>query len=642
MIQRIINKVISVICEISVFVLYITLFYDLALVSRSTNKDNIVVIIATAIVLNVSAIIAIVQFLRNIINKTIKLKTIFDNKLIIVVMSMFIIVFLTVVNSWLNLDGYIYYTQIRNLKKWDFSWNGLMLAGHMSQGYTILLMIGEFIFQENVLGIRLVQLAMALFSIWQFYRIVVCLEKNRDYVLEALMTAMFGLSPMLLGIIAEPNTDFPLLCFLTCMVSYGMRNKYYAQAISAFMLCFSKETGCIIFGMYAVGILIYKLIKNYEFNVKKIIELVFDRENILMFFAGITWIINYLFGGGIGWATDNTSVSKGKVEEIVKGFKLNSLGVWPKYIAVKLQQLLYINFSWILYFLIVIMIFMCILKGKKLVKEHLNSNGKVFAGLICSFMGFLIYSLFYITYTHYRYTIPYCLFVSYGAVCSIFIVCNRKWMKRLIACILVVILFLSNFYTIDPISSLVFMKQYTGICDILIPNTMLTLNDNNAYIAKKDEYESVIINTSAMYNCECNYLSNCFDKTLKKINYDETKLILMPYEYRDEYGTFASIFGVNLSTQSDVFYWNDTEKKVNVDFVNEYHSGQIYNKLNMKVIKSTDEITQEELAKYKEVYYIALPFDKAFNHNSVIDAMGYIDKMSVSYISWKWDVYRIK
>ena len=227
----------TIIYETFPFQLLLAFFWDLALLSPTTDKSRLVWVIIGTLFINAILIYSAVYITLHR-KSLLQIRKMKKNPYVFLIMGVFVVCFTTILNSWLNLDGYLYYKCIRDLKEWNFSWNQLMLAGHMSQGYTIFLMIGEFLFPNRSIGVKAVHCVMALITIYCFYLIVETIVKKKDNLQVALFTAIFAFSPMFLGIIGELNTDFPTFCFFVWMTCCGIRGDYIRQAGCGFLLCF--------------------------------------------------------------------------------------------------------------------------------------------------------------------------------------------------------------------------------------------------------------------------------------------------------------------------------------------------------------------------------------------------------------------
>ena len=643
--KSVISKInIQILFQILPIELLFTIFWNSALLSDYSDKSNILIVILGTILLNVMLIItlyAIIIVHRPKINIYFFIK---NNLGFFIILSISLLCYLTVINAWLNLDGYLYYSDIRKIKEWDFSnISKLMLAGHSSHGLTSSVMIGEFLFPNNILGVRIIQFVLYAITTYCFYKTIKHTLKKINEPEAFLYTAVFALSPMFLGLSAEINTDFPLLCFFVWMFYCGIKGYYLLQAFCALLLCFSKETGCLLYGFYLFGILLGNLITWRRQNLPIKVKYLFSCETILMISSGCIWIANFLFGKGIGWM--NTIASSPQTAKTVNtGIKLNSLGFFPKYIFEKVQQMLFINFNWILYALILFLICDMVIEKHNYKESKVTiKQGHIFA-LLLSFIAFLLYNFFYITYNHYRYLIPFSFFICFTAMLTVHITIKKRMIKLFITSGITILFVLSNFFTIDPISQSLFLKEGTGLGNILIPCTIITDSNNNAVIKDKESYESVIINTSGIYNFQYAYLGQCFDKTLEEINYDEEILLIMPMEYRDDWGTRASIFGINLAGIDDI-YWDTEKKQTNINCaeqISDMEQDKKYQKINLCITNDMKSVNKKMRNKYKKIYYIALPFQQTFNHFSFLSNEKIKFQKTIQYISWKWVIHQIK
>lgn len=167
----------TVIYETFPFQILLAFFWDLALLSPTTDKSRLAWVVIGTICINTVFVLSTLYIVSH--RKSLfQTKNSENNPYIFLIMGTFVVCFTTILNSWLNLDGHIYYKCIRDLKEWNFSWNQLMLAGHMSQGYTIFLMIGEFLFPNRSIGVKTVHCVMALITIYCFYLIVETIVKK--------------------------------------------------------------------------------------------------------------------------------------------------------------------------------------------------------------------------------------------------------------------------------------------------------------------------------------------------------------------------------------------------------------------------------------------------------------------------------
>lgn len=628
--------------QLFIILIPILLMWDLALISKYTDKSSLLYIIIMSVVLNVSFIVLLLGFIKTNTNK-ISIKSFFINYYpILIIFAIMMLAFSTAINGWLNLDGFIYYKALRRMKYWNFiGIDNFMMAGHMAQGYSIFLIIGEFIFPDMVLGARIMHCIIALITLFAFYDILQITIKNVSKIELTLYTGIYAFSPLFLGLLSEINTDFPILCFFTWMIWASLRKKHLLQFACAMLLCFSKETGCILYGFFIIGTVIARIITNRKEKFLPFLKKVISLDIVLLTIVGCLWIFNYVTYSGSSWG-NGTTVSSTAIS--TEGYKLNSVTFYPEYIICKLKQMIFINFNWIPYFLILLLICTCLFYGKKYIKKHLNISLELFFATIASYVGFVIYNSLYITWIHYRYLMPFVFFISLGTAFSIACCFQKKIYKYIISVLIIVLFFVSNFYTIDPISKKLFMTQNTGNGEILIPSNMTSVSSDRAILNNIDNYSLAKFNNSSLYNYQNVYLGLCIDKCLDTIQYNGASLIVLPCEYRDEYGSKLSIFGVNLEGIND-YYYNIKTKHLNISCANDISEMQDdpdYIKLNLIFAKSMSDISQDTLNKYNNVYYFELPFMKEFNHKAFLGNHKIIESTTVQYFSWKWNVDKIK
>lgn len=636
------NNKLHILLEIMPIQILFFIFWTLAIVSTYTDKSNVLAVV-------IGSLIVIGSFLYSIIyifffqKYSFDLKTFWNkNKYLFPIFLIFIICACTTWDSWLNLDGFQYYQEIRRIRNFDFIHiNNLMLCGHMSQGYSIFMLIGEFLTPGNVIGARIVQCIMGIITIYCFYSVADTVLVCSDGIDKALYTALFAFSPLLLCTISDLNLDFPLVCFFTWMICCGIKQKYILQSFCGILLCFSKETGCILYGFYLIGLFIYRTISVIKSRKKMSVDIlkkIFTLDLWIAMLGGILWIITFISSENKGWMK-NTEIS---AEQI--GIHLNSIAIYPAYIIQRLRQIFYINFAWIFFYIILLFACFIIFRICKNFFEKINIKSEILFGIILSFLGFLAYSCLYVTWDHYRYLIPLAFFLFFGTMIAMECIHKNLRIKKLVLCFLAGILFCSNFYTFDPISEMFFWTENTGVGNILIYSGIGVDENKIVNVNKSDtRYTSATINNSSC-NFQVVHMYRCFNISLKQLCYDDNTLIILPCEYRNAFGTTATLFGINVKGYSE-YYWDKRTEQLNIncaDEIEKMKNDSRYCKFNYRVLNSLDELSQEEMGAYQHIYYMALPFQKDFDHAKFLESADskYID--TVQYISWKWDIYQIK
>lgn len=638
------NNILNILLELFPIQMLIFVFWDLAIISNYTDKSNIIIVVLGSLVIIVSLLCSII-YIFFIKKYSFNFVAFFnDKKYLIPIIIIFFICVCTTFSSWLNLDGFQYYKDLRRMRSFHSTKiKDLMLCGHMSQGYSVFLLIGEFLTPGNIIGARLVHCIMAVITIYCFYSIADTILIYSDKLDKVLYTALFSFSPLFLCTISELNTDFPLVCFFTWMVYFGIKEKYILQSFCGILLCFSKEPGCILYGFYIIGIVLYRLAKNRKEIAFKTLKIIITPDLCVAALGGILWVIGFATLNNKGWMK-NTNISTVE-QSLITNLQLNTFAINKEYIIHRFKQLLCVNFAWVFCSIDLVFICFAMFQFYKNFKKRIELKGEILFGIVLSFFSFLIYSTVYVTYDHYRYLIPFAFFLFFCTMISIDSVAKNSIIKKIMLSFLIFILLCSNFYTFDPISKSVFVTEGTGIDKILLPNIISIDNNNNIVMNDTDNLKyKAVINNSCIYNFQCSYMGSCFNRTLKRLNYNNNTLIILPHEYRDEWGTTASLFGINVKGYSE-YYWDTQTERLNINCADEEEkmkNNSRYCKLNYKVVNSLEEVSDEERESFQRIYYIALPFQEDFDHEKFLAQSSSDLVDTVQYISWKWDVYQIK
>lgn len=641
--------------QIFLIVFLITVFWDISLISKYSDKGYIVYIAVLTVIFNLASVIFIFYGIKK--NYFISfLKYICKDNYIFVIYLIVAMATFSVINSWLSEDSFIYYSYLESAKCWDFLHiNKLNLAGHSCFAYTVFILMGEYITPGNIIGARIVQMVMAFVCIFCFKEILKKFLNNASEKFIFFGTLMFAVSPLFMGLISEINTDFPLLIFLVCLIYCDVYDYSILEGFFCLCLCFSKETGVVLFGMYYIGKVGYGLIKNRVYNPIKMCKYVIKKYS-LQFLAGLIFIVYYFFNRNQGWlhsmsVNDASSKNSAGHEFVLNNYiKLSSFGVSKKYIQRKLVDILFLNYNWIAYFLCIILVCYLIFYGKKIVKKKLNIKMEVVFGIVFLFIGFMVYNLFYITYNEFRYFLPYVFMSVLGAVLSIYIIMENSKIRNLIMLIICIIFLVSNFYSFDPLSNLLISHQSTGLGNIYevihydhrqidgieyITNICSTGKENNQYAR---------ICNSMTYNLQHAYFSEAFEKTLDNIDYNENDLVLIPSMYdKNTYAMSYILFGRNNVVGIDNYYWNLKRKNLEINrirYEKYFELSDNYAKLNIEAVNEKFNLNEINTSLYENIYYIALPFDDEYNFDNIKDQS--IDKKIIKSYGWKWSVYKLK
>lgn len=622
------RRTISVIQLIQFFSIafIVALFWNLAMISKYAVKTHYIYMIAGEILLNIFWLEQVLILLER--EKIGSLwKWIKDKWNIIIIYVIFAISAIPTLNSWLGLDGVTYYKSLRSIRGWGFvNVFALQLCGHVSQGYSLFALIGEYLFPDKVIGVRIANIVLAYMAIYAFYKIIDKLFENISRLEKTLCTCLFAFSPMLLGMIQEINLDFAILCFFTCMVYAYLYN--YEIWIIAFsvLLCFSKEPGVILYGMFIIGILTGRVIHQLKTNKKIQFMALITKDIVLAAMGGELWIALYFGNSNRGWTESATTV--GDAGATVAGTSLNTFAIDWAYILVRLKQMFLINFSWLIVASALLGVVAVLVFKKK--NKKVNISLEMALAVIFSFAGFLIYNCFYVTWVHYRYLMVLLFFITFFYVVIYSCIKLNRVAKMTITCVLVVLVSVSNFVTIDPLAVRNFNSYSTGRSGIIIPCVM-SVDDNKKINVNRRELPGGDINNAALYNFEWSYFSVAFDNMLKELDYNSNKLILI-HDYESRINCYFGIYG----KLTDTLYWNNKTKGLNMNTY-EMHEGEEFEKFNIRMTEDKTKLESLDLSGYEEVYL--LDMDITDTMDGVEDYALYKD---YGYAMWSWDIYKVK
>jgi hypothetical protein len=161
-----------------------------------------------------------------------------------------------------------------------------------------------------------------------------------------------------------------------------------------------------------------------------------------MLVIGLLWLVTYKMLGG--W-----SGGEG-------GFALNS-----NYILNKLKVLYILNFNWIFTVIVIIGIIYILICNRDKIK-----NITWIMPIVCSTFVFTVFSFLFNTSNHARYSaqVPAVLYII-GTALILYLI--REKYAEIILAVLSILLFISSFFTVDPVSKLCFETANVGDMEML-------------------------------------------------------------------------------------------------------------------------------------------------------------------------------
>lgn len=600
------------------------LLWDLAILSDKSVKTHVFLIVIGFITLNMGAFLWL--FLSVLLRKNTDIpcfkQSVKDNIYPFFIMIIFFILSFETVFSGIKIDSYDYYGAcITQAVQWDFSFETFrdwQLAAHNAFGYSLFAVIGEYLWPGDARGVRLIQIIMVIITIAAFSSIVRQLKIDHgDKKENAVITAMFAFTPVILGTIFEIGLDLPLACFFIWFLYSHLTGKKIFEIASVFLLLFSKEPGIILLFGFAAAWILNFIYVNRKDGIKKLLtNKNLWRHIIIYLIPALFYILVFALSDKWLAQDDSLGISLG-------GDQLYKFGINFTNIYVKTKEFLALNFAWLF---ILIAIICILLKFKKIKKLALD---KFYLFVFISMLCFYLFNIFYITYCNPRYLTPY--YAILPLFSALFIAqLERAYLRKCIYVLLSALLLIQNFVTIDPIMLSAFKNINVGRSTIITTRTFILVNDNNEFSTDEALWSNNEMTHAASYNREYSYLGSLLNKTLETVNYDDKTLIALAPTY-GEYMTKLTLFG---NRDKEAVYYYDTEtKRQTLD------SSKTV--INIQVLKeSASEINYDD---YERVFLLYFPYrEKYYNADSILNSLNAIDTFDVTYRGWLAHVYQLK
>lgn len=333
-------------------------------------------------------------------------------------------------------DGALYEQACRVMNIHSLS--SLGAYGHLGQGYGMLYCLVHAVIGNTGLAMAVLNILMYLVSVAAFYGIVKWIKSDLSGITACLLTAIYAFLPFSLGMVNYYSLDYAMLCIGVVMIYFAFRKKWLLHFAAALLFCFTKEPAILAYGFLCVGFVVTDWFadcpKGTDFG-SRLSKMLGHKEYYLMLTAGVLWFVTYLQIGG--WSGGNGA------------FALDM-----EYVGEKLKVLHLLNFSWILTALAVVGAVTAFIKADwNLIKDYIL--------LALSALGFTLISVVFATVNHARYAGVAPVILSVMAVMAL-IILFRKRALQIVAALLAVLMLISTYATIDPVSKALFEQMDTG------------------------------------------------------------------------------------------------------------------------------------------------------------------------------------
>lgn len=161
-------------------------------------------------------------------------------------------------------DGNVYMQCVVDAATNGLNVHSLRCGGHQSQLYMGLLALTQLASPGNLTAIVAMNLALAIAALGAFAVILRRLLPGEAwYWQRAQLVTVIALHPLIAATLVQLNSDFGVYVFFAMTLAAILCLRYWLVALAGLMLCFSKETGALI---YAVALGLHVLFRMLEEN----------------------------------------------------------------------------------------------------------------------------------------------------------------------------------------------------------------------------------------------------------------------------------------------------------------------------------------------------------------------------------------
>ncbi len=339
-------------------------------------------------------------------------------------------------------DGGIYYNIGKSVNV--FSLSSLGIVGHLCQAYAFLYKTADIILGHAGFSFLVMNILLLVVSIIYFYKIIKELVPNMNNGIYTIITCLYAFSPFSLGMVNYYSPDYMFMCLLFPLVYFTIKKSWIFHFACAIFFVFTKEPAIVAYFGLCMGVLLTDYLAGNKFR-----DIVLMAKYYYMMLVGIVWFLLYRILGA--WTVGRTAQE--------------DFGFQKGYVLEKLKVLYLMNFSWLLFLFAVIgLVFL----GKKIIRN--------ICPMFLSMILFTIFSCYFVTSNHPRYAaiIPAGITLTTGlTLCRLAGSAKRRIMVGLSFGVIALLLLISCYITLDPVSKLCFDTVNIG------ETTMITTGTKN-------------------------------------------------------------------------------------------------------------------------------------------------------------------
>ena len=395
----------------------------------------------------------------------------------------------------------------------------LSFISHLNMSYSALNLIAELLAGDLLLGMTILNIAVFTLSGFCMYGVIRIIVPNRSELTYILGTAAYSCSPFLLGMVNNNYWDYWVVCLLPVLYYLILRKYWVLETAAAFIFCFIKETSVVVYAFMCLGILVQEWSALQGISMKDRCRILAGRSKYwFMLLTGMIWVGIYIILPN--WEGNGA-------------FRLN-MG----YIRSKLSVLYGINFNWLLALAGLVGVI-----GLAVRKKKGSAGTRWVLPLLLGDLSFIVFSCLFVTVNHARYINAHFPILFLFSIFGICMIPYDKLVNVLLSALAVMML-VQSYYTIDPISKLLFDNYNVGTTIMISATRNTSLED------------------SMVYNQQYQYFDRALNLALEDAVHDPDAIIIFPAVYNRTWAfdgfaeTTESVEEYIISTE----YWDDVKK----------------------------------------------------------------------------------
>lgn len=541
---------------------------------------------------------------------------------------------------------------VSNWDTWDLTPNtfgAFMLAGHITGAYNFLLYLVSYPLRAFGVSygmcVRITGVFMMIMLLAAFYAVILRITPKTGEVKATILLILLAVSPSFFGTSYLMDSDFPQTVFLMLfLMAYCYELKVFEYLFAA-ALCFTKETAVILLlGIY-IGGWVFKIRNDRSKGLLKKTFSYFMDGSCYTFAAGL-FIVPLILGKD-GWS----KTLKGMIKSVLgmSGDKIPTPDHVDKtaFKIIKLGGLFVSHYNWIITLIILAgIVWLLILRGDK--KQSNPALSRFLPALTGCFVMFILFTVFYFTYPHYRYyKSGYLLLILYLAVIMEQIRL-KEVIKDVVLAAVSIMVAVECFHTTDPLTRAVFSEVCCGNGSEVTMTRYFYGGEYYRYGFVEDETQvkRLLLSDGFEHNLAVSGLQDVFEDAFKHIDPDERTLIVLDPAGGELATTTMELFGTR---RYEEFFWDEDGALLNHDGIGvpvtfasgwtpaDATEGQPDLPIFMEDYDRTCSIEQN----FDRIYYIDMPFNDTYQ-DSYLDGRDIIESVKICEGIWEIDLIRLR